>query len=246
MSRRHRFREHLPFAPRHEPHFRWRGREVSRLEGLADAIFAFAVTLLVVALEVPRTFDGLQHIVGGLPSFVVCFVLLMMCWNGHYRFFRRYGLEDRLTRFVSLALLLIVLFSVYPLKYLFSAVLDHGPHAAKITSLPQLKFVYRTYGLGFAAIWGLFAVLHWHALRCRHKLQLNAAETIETQGQLWGYLLTLAVCCASIVLSFVTDSPTWPGFIYFALAPLLTWNGWRHGRQIRAMVDRERMPALAA
>ena len=32
--------------------FRWRGGEVSRLEGLSDAVFAFAVTLLVVSLEV--------------------------------------------------------------------------------------------------------------------------------------------------------------------------------------------------
>jgi len=28
--------------------FRWRGGEISRLEGLSDAVFAFAVTLLVV------------------------------------------------------------------------------------------------------------------------------------------------------------------------------------------------------
>ena len=38
--------------------FRWRGGETSRLEGLSDAVFAFGVTLLVVSLEVPKTFDG--------------------------------------------------------------------------------------------------------------------------------------------------------------------------------------------
>ena len=35
--------------------FRWRGNEISRIEGLSDAVFAFAVTLLVVSLEVPKT-----------------------------------------------------------------------------------------------------------------------------------------------------------------------------------------------
>jgi hypothetical protein len=39
--------------------FRWRGGDISRLEGLSDAVFAFAVTLLVVSLEVPETFDEL-------------------------------------------------------------------------------------------------------------------------------------------------------------------------------------------
>ncbi len=41
----------------HSGKFRWRGREISRIEGLSDAVFAFAITLLVVSLEVPETFQ---------------------------------------------------------------------------------------------------------------------------------------------------------------------------------------------
>ena len=38
--------------------FRLRGLgEVSRVEALSDGVIAFAITLLVVSLEVPRTFD---------------------------------------------------------------------------------------------------------------------------------------------------------------------------------------------
>ena len=40
----------MPIARRymrgHEAGFEWRGREVSRLEGLSDAVFGFAITLL--------------------------------------------------------------------------------------------------------------------------------------------------------------------------------------------------------
>ena len=40
---------------------RLRGREVSRIEGLSDAVFGFEITFLVVSLEVPNTFDELLN-----------------------------------------------------------------------------------------------------------------------------------------------------------------------------------------
>src|SRR6187401_1371906 len=89
-----RLREHLPLRPQREQHFRWRGNEISRVEGFTDAVFAFAVTLLVVALEVPHTFEGLMDVLRGFPAFVLTFTLLMTFWNAHYRYHRRYGLED--------------------------------------------------------------------------------------------------------------------------------------------------------
>ena len=45
--------------------FRIRSREVSRLEGLSDAVFGFAITLLVVSLEVPETFEELEIMMQG-------------------------------------------------------------------------------------------------------------------------------------------------------------------------------------
>ena len=51
--------------------FEWRSHEISRIEGLCDAVFAFAVTLLVVSLEVPRTFAELTEALHGFIPFAI-------------------------------------------------------------------------------------------------------------------------------------------------------------------------------
>src|ERR1700761_7715965 len=89
-------RRHFNPAKGPERHFRWRAAEVTRLEGFSDAVFAFAVTLLVVSLEVPKTYPELLHAMQGFVSFGICFALLVNVWYQHTRFFRRYGLQDPL------------------------------------------------------------------------------------------------------------------------------------------------------
>jgi uncharacterized membrane protein len=99
-------------------------REVSRIEGFSDAVFAFAVTLLVVSLEVPHTFDELWMAMRQFLAFAICFALLFQVWWRHFNFFRRYGLEDAATIVLTGILLFVVLFYVYPLKFVFKMVLD--------------------------------------------------------------------------------------------------------------------------
>jgi len=107
-----------------EEGFSWRGQEVLRIEGFADAVFGFALTLLVVSLEVPNNFDELLSTMQGFFAFAISGWLLYSVWFDHYRFFRRYGLKDNLTIHLSAVLLFVVLFYVYPLKFLFTVVTD--------------------------------------------------------------------------------------------------------------------------
>src|SRR5436190_7870221 len=103
--------------------FRLRGHEVSRLEGLTDGVFALALTLLILSAEVPKTFSEMQESIKGLPAFAICFAAIMWFWGEHYKISRRYGLVDKTSMVLTSLLLFVVLFYVYPLKFLFSLVI---------------------------------------------------------------------------------------------------------------------------
>jgi uncharacterized membrane protein len=69
-------------------------RNTSRLEGFSDAVFAFAATLLVVSLEVPRDFDALVSELYGFAAFAITFGALVAIWTIHRACYRRYELSD--------------------------------------------------------------------------------------------------------------------------------------------------------
>src|SRR3984893_5354308 len=103
-----------------EKYFRWRAGEITRLEAFCDVIFGFAITLLVVSLEVPHSYAELMADLRGFFPFAVCFAQLVLIWRTHYKFSRRYGLQDDYTLLLNVVLLFLVLFYVYPLKFVFT------------------------------------------------------------------------------------------------------------------------------
>src|SRR4051812_28778692 len=123
--------------------FRWRGKEVMRIEGLSDAVFGLAVTMLIISTEVPHTFGELMRVVNGFFAFAACFAQLMIVWYQHYKFYRRYALQDPATTVYSMALLFLVLFYVYPLKFVFSAWLI--PSEYSVNSLHEASRIFTLY-----------------------------------------------------------------------------------------------------
>src|SRR5438445_463999 len=91
-----------------EYQFRHRAHEVSRIEAFSDIVFGFALTLIVVSLEVPKTFKELMEAMKGFPAFALCFAILLWIWHAHYTFYRRYAIHDEFTLVVNSTLLFVV------------------------------------------------------------------------------------------------------------------------------------------
>src|SRR5271170_5873916 len=152
-----------------EEYFHWRGGEITRLEAFCDVIVGFAITLLVVSLEVPHTYADLMTDMRGFLPFAVCFAQLAMIWRTHYRFSRRYGLEDPYTVFLNVVLLFLVLFYVYPLKFVFTLLFSEimGADVTANLGWHEASVLMRIYAIGFAAVFLLIVLMYAHAYRLR-------------------------------------------------------------------------------
>ena len=206
--------------------FRWRSEEISRIEGLSDAVFGFAITLLVVSLEVPKTFHELASTMSGFGAFAISFALLFLVWYNQHKFFRRYGLQDTTTTFLNAVLLFVVLFYVYPLKFLFTFLvskftgghgeirLPNGNVESMLDSESQMGSLMLIFGIGYFAIFLVFVLLHLHAYRRRGQLELNTLERFDT-------ISSIQESGLNCTISLVSISLVWfGGYHYSGLAGL--------------------------
>ena len=205
------------------------GREVSRIEGFSDAVFGFALTLLVVSLEVPDNFDALKEILRGFIPFAATFALVCWIWFEHYAFFRKFDAEDGLTIFLNCVLLFLVLFFVYPLKFVFTSVIPAvlGQRTGLVMTEDDARMMMWVYSAGFAAMMVVFALLYWNQYRRRDALRLTDEQAFTARAGARTHVLSVAVGLVSVVLALtVPIGWIWTaGVIYAFQGPLHYRNG---------------------
>jgi hypothetical protein len=222
--------------------FRWRGREVSRLEALSDAVFGFAITLLVVTLEPPRTATQLFQAMSGLVVFALCFALLFLVWYNQYRFFRRYGLDDTVTIVLNAVLLFVIVFFVYPLRFVFGIVVEilkgnqpwmETQDGVQVLSGSQWPMLMVVFSGGYLAVFLLFALMHLNAYRLREALELSPVERYDTLDNVRESLLNVGIALISVLLAVLGGEwgPLWAGQAYWLVGPALYLHGWFSGRR---------------
>lgn len=231
--------------------FRLRGLgEVSRIEALSDGVIAFAITLLVVSLEVPRTFDELLATMRGFLAFAITFALLFQVWFVQYKFFRRYGLNDNFTIWMTACLLFVVLFYVYPLKFVwtlivnvmfgFGTTVEGGTGAVPMVRGEQVPTLLAVYGIGFAAVFAIFTLLYWHAYRKRAALELNELEAHDTRAYVQEHALMVLIGLLSAGIALVGRGPATllAGMTYWLIGPVQFVHGRQMGKRRKKLQER--------
>lgn len=203
-------------------------------------MFGFALTLLVVSLEVPADYQGLLVTLSGFLPFAATFAVIVWIWFEHYLLFRRFGPEDGVTVVLNAVLLFVVLFYVYPLKFVFSNLIPQMTQRGLVVvpagfagmTLEEARQLMVTYSLGFVAIFGVLMLLYWHAWRRRDALGLDALDAYDALAGLRRHGISVGVGVVSCLLALVLPG-RWlglSGYAYVLLGPLHGWWGYRNGR----------------
>jgi hypothetical protein len=131
-------------------------------------------------------------------------------------------------------MLFVVLFYVYPLKFLFNLSITRqffgGGPPVSITS-PQLSTLLVIYGLGFAAVYGAMTLLYLHAWRLRDALELNELEKFDTRYVMFRLLTLVVFGLIATVLAYIPVVRNWSALFYLLLFPILRASGVIHRRR---------------
>jgi uncharacterized membrane protein len=240
-------------GPHPDDNFRLRGAAISRLDVFSDVVLGIALVLLVVSLAIPRSFSDLRSPTPAFTASAICFLMLVNVWYSHYVFFRRYGLSDRWTVLLNAALLSIVLFCVYPLKFLygtlFTSLVRVEELSPRFAAAVQINGMMVLYALGFTSIFFLVAALYWNAWRQRDPLVLNGVERLLTISSIVDALgvaaIGLIACLAALILP--TSWVLYSVVLYFLMVPWKALNTMyfsRKARRLRTFIYSQADPTL--
>ena len=210
-----------------------RGDNMTRIETFVDAAFAFAFTMLVISDEIPKSPPELFEFSKDIPAFAFSALSIGAVWLAHAKWSRTFGLQDSITVYLSLALVILMLVFVYPIKLMMQAsvlyisrtifdtqVLDTGlfDEIGWADGTVAGLFVYVAVGL--MSLGAIIVAFYQNALRYAKELHITEFERDYCHKITLAWSLVIATAMLSLVVALVSDEEivSGAGLLYFSLS----------------------------
>lgn len=181
-----------------------------RMEALTDGIFAFAMTLLVLGIDLPENIPQasanqaiLRYLIDTVPQFinyVTVFLVLALFWYGHQRMFHFIKYID--TGFLWINIVFLLFVALAPLTTNLAG--DYGEYQMGVLPM-EIHIIILSLVLGYQ--WS-YAVARPDML----SEELNSLEIAKIKER---QILQLTVCFLAVAISFF--SPIWSTLSYILM-----------------------------
>lgn len=196
-----------------------RQRAVARVEAFSDGVFAFAITLLVLAIRIPRLDDvdasaGLQHLVlqqwPSYVAFALTFTVVGTVWANHRLAFSYFERTDHVLVSLNLLELMTVAFLPVPT----------GVLGTWVESDRNRFFVVVFYGVTLAIL-GIFHNLMWWYGAYRARLTSADLARPKRRALTLRWIVGPILYLACVALAWVEPRLSLAGFVALGVAYLL-------------------------
>ncbi len=231
--------------------FRYRGEEPGRLENFSDAVFALAITLLLISTTPPSNFQQIKRFVWDIIPFCLCIAPILLIWYQHFEFFFRYGLRNATVVFLNTLFLIIVLFYVYPLKFLTKFILipigylfgqdEMVSELVEVVKGTDMSYLMIIYGVGASCIFAVLTFMYRNALKNADLLQLNEIERFDTQASVYANLLMGIIPFFSVLVAFLLRKQIlggmYAGIVYMLYFPVMFTFGHYSSKKRKKLLE---------
>ncbi len=196
--------------------------EFTRILAFSDGVFAIAMTLLVVTIQIPDIPSGLvaEELPGDVAdlwtdlfSYFLSFAVIGLFWVIHHRMFARIGRFDMGLAAINLAFLAFVALLPFPTELLG----EHGDQAIAV-----VVYASNLATIGFLQVW-----LYLHAVK--RNLLRDSEGILEIRAWVANLLVSPIVFSLSIPIALFVDSGVAQYFWILAFLlrpPLDRWLEW--------------------
>lgn len=175
--------------------------DTRRIEAFSDAVFAIAITLLIIEIGVPHVgrfgslFEKLVHLWPSYLGYVVSFLVIGTVWANHHNRFRLISRADNILLFINILFLMCVAFIPFPTALLSEYVSDEAHRTTAVA-------VYS----GTLAVTGVFIGLIWFYAATNYRLIDRSVDPSLLRAMTRRYLFGMLSFIFTFALAFVSPA----------------------------------------
>jgi hypothetical protein len=116
--------------------------------------------------------------------------------------------------------------------------MPNGTIETMVESSDQVASLMIIFGIGYVAVFSVFVLLYWHALRQKDRLELNELEVFDTRTDIRESALNVGIAATSIAIAVFLRNASLSGMTYMLTPVVMTLHGKLNGRRRKKLEQR--------